>query len=682
MPREWENDRESLEELENSAEETPPAPRRMAGRARLRSNKKIPGRFGKYMFDTDKFFWGLLILALLFSGYDLSKRLSVEWRHRTVGIAVEYRDIVLLSRQTGESPEAIFGRMRERGAEGIAVSELTGKDLAAGFLPVYYGSLATFRPTLRFALSLPLDRAAILIENSEPMLQQIIDYLRVRSPGIVTLTMAEGTLVVLPAATDELTDAGILPDFAAFGFAEEVGAASLYRPMASPGIDGERTASGIRWLKVKYPSLSCLVPAGQIVAGYPELGPLVGALKELDISVGQAEFVRQIGISELWSAMTPQLLPLHSIVREELISRRLSRAQIIERMVRAVHERSIRLILLRPYELYSVGKLEPFLDDMRQIRDAIATRSYNTGWPDTIPMFGASPAAALGLAIMFLACLWSYVRRYFDCSANITAAEIVAISICAVVLGAGVWKLRVVSKLMGGLATAMLATEAAIWALDRYEKPLHGLLAGLLIVFSGGLVVAAFYGNTNAMLRIAPFSGVKLTLLLPPALILANDLKQRIHPESLLDIVRRPPLWGELFLAGFLLVAAAILTIRSDNASYVPGWEVRFRDILERILWVRPRTKEFLVGYPSLIVYYVAERRGWIQNYREIFRIGASMAFASAVNSFCHLHTLLPLTAIRVANGWFLGILVGFFALVFIDYVGGPIWRGIVELFD
>jgi hypothetical protein len=682
MPREWENNGESLGELENNAGETPPETRRMAGKARLRSNKKIKGRFGKYMLDTDKFFWGLLMLALLFSSYDLSKRLSVEWKHRTVGIAVEYRDLVLLSRQAGESPETIFARMRERGANGITVSDLTGKDLAAGFLPIYYGSLATFRPILRFALSLPLDRAAILIENSEPMLQQIVDYLRVRSPGIVTLTMAEGTLVVLPAATDELADAGILPDFAAFGFAEKAGAVSMYRPTASPGIDGERTASGIRWLKVKYPSLSCLVPAGQIVAGYPELRPLASALKELDISVGQAEFVRQIGISELWSEVTPQLLPLHSMARDELISRRMSRPQIIERMVRAVHERSIRIILLRPYELYSVGKLEPFLEDMRQIRDAIVSRSYNTGWPETIPMFSASPAAALGLAIMFLACLWSYVRRYFDYSVNIAAAEIAVLSICAIVLGVGIWKLRVVSKLIGGFATAMLATEAAIWALDRYEKPLHGLLAGLLIVFSGGLVVAAFYGTTNAMLRLTPFSGVKLTLLLPPVLILANDLKQRIHPESLLDIVNRPPLWGELILMGFLLVAAAILTIRSDNASYVPGWEVRFRDILERILWVRPRTKEFLVGYPSLIVYYVAERRGWIQNYREIFRIGASMAFVSAVNSFCHLHTLLPLTAIRVANGWFLGILVGFVVLVFIDYVGGPIWRGIVELFD
>jgi hypothetical protein len=257
----------------------------------------------------------------------------------------------------------------------------------------------------------------------------------------------------------------------------------------------------------------------------------------------------------------------------------------------------------------------------------------------------------------------------------------VILVVCALILGVAAWKISMVSKLLGGLSTALLATEATIWALDRYEKAVHGLFAGLLIILAGGLTVAAFYGTTNAMLRLAPFSGVKLTLLLPPVLILANDLKQRIHPESMIDIVKRPPLWGELILIGLILVAAVVLTIRSDNASYVPGWEVRFRDMLERVLWIRPRTKEFLVGYPSLIIYYVAVRRGWIRNYREALRIGASLAFASAVNSFCHFHTLLPLTAIRVVNGWFLGIAVGFVILVFIDYVGDPIWRAAMELF-
>jgi hypothetical protein len=709
MPRDWEDGGESPEASGRPADEaTSRAARARHAQKREAHALESEGRFGKAVLGADKFFWGVLALAVLLSGYDLYRRLSVEWRHRTVGIAVEYRDLALLSRQSGESPEAIFRRMRERGASGITASELTGKDLAAGFLPVYYGSLATFRPILKFAISAPLDRAAILIENSEPMLQPMVDYLRIRYStvlsysaeeeaasgdrvvsgdaaarrGIITLTTNDGTLVVLPVATDELADAGVLPDFSALSFASRAGAAAVYRPLASPGVDSRHTADGLRWLKGRYPSISCVVPAGQIVAGYPELAPVTGTLKDIGATVGQAEFVRQIGVSELYSAMKPAILPLHSLVKDELISRRYSRPQIIERMVRAVHERSIRILLLRPYELYSVGKLEPFIEDMGRIRDALETRSYNTGWPEAMPMFASTVGAAVGLAAAFTLCLWSYARRYAGYDAGVSVNEISAVAVCSLALGVGAWALPAVSRMLGGLSTAMFATEAAIWAMDRYEKPVHGLLAGLLIVLSGGLTVAAHYGATNSMLRLAPFSGVKLTLLLPPALILAHDLKRRVHPESMLGIMTRPPLWGELMIMGIALVAAVVMTVRSDNASFVPGWEVRFRDMLERVLWVRPRTKEFLLGYPSLIIYYVASRRDWVAGYREVFRIGASLAFSSAVNSFCHFHTLLPLTAIRVVNGWLLGIAVGFVALVFIDYVGGPAWRAARGLCD
>ena len=42
--------------------------------------------------------------------------------------------------------------------------------------------------------------------------------------------------------------------------------------------------------------------------------------------------------------------------------------------------------------------------------------------------------------------------------------------------------------------------------------------------------------------------------MLPPLLVLLHDLRRRVHPESLEDILSRPPLWGELMLCGVLLV--------------------------------------------------------------------------------------------------------------------------------
>ncbi|MDR1580455.1 MAG: DUF5693 family protein [Synergistaceae bacterium] len=637
--------------------------------------------FVRKILDFARLFWLFLMLAVILSGFDLFRRIEVERDHRTVGIVAEYRDIVLLSRQTGESAEETWNRIKDTGAVGICASELTGKDLAAGFLPLYYGSLATFRPVLRFALSLPLDRAAILVENADPMLETIVDYLRTRYSGIVTLSMTEGTLIVLPQATDELADAGTLPDFTALAFAESTRTRAVYRPLSASGVDGEHTAASVKWLKQRYPSISCVLPAGQMVSGYPDLAPLIRTLKELELSVAQAEFVRQIGVSELYSGMAPYIIPLHSLVREELISRRMSRAQVIERMVRAVHERSIRLLLLRPYELYGVDKMVPFIEDTRTIAESLESRGYALGWPETIPMRMSSVGSALGVALIFLACVWSYARRFCGYSDEVSGVEMAVVLLSAAALGLCVWYVPAVSRILGGFTAAMIAAEATLWALDAYEKPAYGLLAGLLVTVAGGIAIASFYGTTWAMLRLSPFSGVKLTLLLPPVLIAANDLKLRIHPESPSDILRRPPLWGELVLAGGALCAAVMLTVRSDNVSFVPGWEVNFRDFLERLMWVRPRTKEFLAGYPCMIIYFAAERRGWLEHYREVFRLGASMAFSSAVNSFCHFHTILILSAIRVANGWILGIAVGLVTLVILDYAGRPLWKKFARLF-
>ncbi|MDR3255547.1 MAG: DUF5693 family protein [Synergistaceae bacterium] len=645
-------------------------------------NERFDALKSQYM-RADRFFIILMLIALALSSGGIYRRLSVEWRRLTVAVVMEYRDIASLARQSGGTPEAVYSSLYERGVRGVTVQEFTGKDLSGGAMPLSYGSLASFQPAIRTDVQQSLDRAAILVDNSEPSLPAIIDYLSIRMP-IEKYARSGQTLIVLPATTDELGDSGLLPDFRAMDFAESRRAASLYRPAPASDVNGEAIAASMLWLKNKYESFSCVIPAGQIVAGYPHLAPIARALKEARVPVAQAEFARQIGAPALYSAMKPDLLPLHSLVRDELISRAMSREQVVERMVRAVHERSIRIILMRPYDMYSTGKLPFLLEDLGKIHDSLTSRGYSFGWPRTIPLFTASVFSAIGVAMAFSACLWFHLRRYSLFAAmGAMKIEILVIPLFAVVVGLLAWKISIVSRAMGGFCAALIATEATIWALDRYSKPFAGLLAGILIVFAGGLSIAAFYGTTAAMLRLAPFSGVKLTLLLPPILILANDFKQRVHPESLLEIMSRPSLWGELFLVGCLLVAAAVLTIRSDNVSFVPGWEVQFRDMLERVLWVRPRTKEFLVGYPCLVIYHALVRRGWAAHYREVFRVGASLAFASAVNTFCHFHTLLPLSVVRVVNGWWLGLVVGFIALVTLDYIGGPIWRkGGREIFD
>jgi hypothetical protein len=668
MPERWEDN--APDDEESKASET------LTLKDRLEELKRP-------FMRTGSLFVIMMLTAMVLSSADIYRRLAVEWSHRTVAIVMEYKDVAALARLSGKTASLTYSELTQKGVRGVTVQEFTGRDLANGAMPLSYGPLASFGPQIRSGVKRPYNLAAILIDKSVPFLPAALEYLEAKLPRTERYEKGNQTLIVLPGTTDELGDAGLLPDFEALRFAEDERTASLFRPAPVPGVDGTRAAASMAWVKKRFPAMSCIVPAGQIVTGYPDFAPIARALRENEISVAQAEFIRQVGAQALYSAVKPDILPLHSIVRDELISRLMTRNQVVERMVRAVHERSIRLLLMRPYELYAAGRLPSLLEDLGKIQESLTSKGYTFGWPSPIPLFDASIFSAIGLAFVFVACLWFHARRYRVSGARVTGLEAIALVILSILLGVMAWKISIVSKIIGGVCAALAATEATIWALDRYKKPFAGLSAGLLIVLAGGLSIAAFYGTTAAMLRLTPFSGVKLTLLLPPLLILANDLKQRVHPESLSQILRRPSQWGELLLVAFLLAAAFILTLRSDNVSSVPGWESYFRDMLERVLGVRPRTKEFLLGYPCLVIYHALVRRGWADRYREVFRVGASLAFASAVNTFCHFHTLLPLTLVRVVNGWWLGLVVGFVAIVLIDYIGGPIWRkGGREIFE
>ncbi|WP_298781831.1 DUF5693 family protein, partial [uncultured Fretibacterium sp.] len=173
---------------------------------------------------------------------------------------------------------------------------------------------------------------------------------------------------------------------------------------------------------------------------------------------------------------------------------------------------------------------------------------------------------------------------------------------------------------------------------------------------------------------------VKLTLLLPPLLVLLHDLKNRVHPESLTALLRRPPLWGELLLGGVLLVGLAIMLFRSDNVRFIPGFEARVREFLERLLVARPRSKEVFLGYPCLLLLAFLVKRGLWAHYREVLRIGVVLGFSSVVNSFCHFHTPILFILLREFNGLWTGLLVGTLLVAAVRWLLLPLLRTIRPL--
>jgi hypothetical protein len=243
---------------------------------------------------------------------------------------------------------------------------------------------------------------------------------------------------------------------------------------------------------------------------------------------------------------------------------------------------------------------------------------------------------------------------------------------CAIALAA--WKIPAFARLLGAFSAVFVVTEASLTAMDDVSHRAAALLEGVLFALIGGLGIAALFSEPAYMFRLMSFSGVKLTLMLPPLLVILHDMRRRIHPESLSELLSRPPLWGELILGLALFSLLALVLFRSDNVQFIPGIEAKVRQSLEQLLIARPRTREVFIGYPCVLLYAFAVSRGLWARYRELIRIGVVLGFSSVVNSFCHYHTPLTVTLLREFHGLWLGLALGGITVGALKYIVLPLW--------
>ena len=93
------------------------------------------------------------------------------------------------------------------------------------------------------------------------------------------------------------------------------------------------------------------------------------------------------------------------------------------------------------------------------------------------------------------------------------------------------------------------------------------------------------------------------------------------------------------------------------------------RSLLETILIARPRTKEFLIGHPALmlaVVLALRDRRTWLPLAALIGAIGQ----ISLLNTFCHFHIPLYLSLLRSVHGVWIGAIIGVLVIL--------LWRALV----
>lgn len=632
------------------------------------------------MDRSDRFFAVLVIVGLAAAAFLAIGRARIESQNRTVEIIVDGDDVRQLSMSSGLPQAETLDQLRTAGATALAVREVTVGELATfGEVLVVAMpgavSLVSTDPTL-------LSSLAVALHNKLPKVEMGI--VESQTPAIVLRGLAMDQLAKVPVMLrrDDLQ--------AARAANLRVVARLMNSPSASPEAITAATAAA------KSAGAKLVVFREDQVLGWQDLLPEVAsAFDRSGLLYGYVEIVNQKGGDALASKLAHRLIRVHSVTDADMQT--LAPDLGVSRYARAVAERNVRAcyvrLILRPQK----DAMEANARYVATVVNALRDRGFRIGPPApfTAPE-GWPPEWARLLCLLALpAALVLLVRRLVPLRAG--AAWLVLLSVLALGSVIAVGARSLVTPLSGLAAACIFPTLALVWAMQwsrgtgleigggrLLARALLGLLVTSAIAFSGALIIIGIYSPVRFLEGIGIFSGVKLAYVTP--LLLAfiaavADLPERGEPlrqwwtRVKLQSIR---FFGQpITLAlGITLIAAvgalAFAVMRSGNQSAVAptGIELKLRNLLEAVLYVRPRTKEFLLGYPALmlaIALSLRGRRAWLPLVIALAGVGQ----ISLLNTYCHFHSPLHVSLVRTANGLWVGAIVGLVVVV--------VWRALFD---
>jgi hypothetical protein len=190
-----------------------------------------------------------------------------------------------------------------------------------------------------------------------------------------------------------------------------------------------------------------------------------------------------------------------------------------------------------------------------------------------------------------------------------------------------------------------------------------GLVLNVLAeTFVGILILVGLLADQRFLSGAEVFPGVKLALTLPLLLVALYFLafqKTGSWSSRLTDFFQSSISVRLLFWCGLGGLIILLMLARSDNFVIpVPALEKQLRGWLEVLFYARPRTKEFLIAYPALLLAFTLFSRGaWRHWFWLIVAIG-TLAPVSVMNTFSHAHTPLLISLLRTFNGLVIGLVV------------------------
>jgi len=607
-----------------------------------------------------KWFAAAVLLPVLLSLYSIYRRNHAEALNKATSFAVEYEAIEGLAASQGMSVQDAIRQLKPQGMNAIVLSEETiGELISEGRVSVaLVGSkdAKNLQPLYSLQFTDQADRARVW-RGLEIRLHGLAGSL---SPRAGRLSPDTGGNLPLPPVGINLirsTAVGINPQEAAMAKAE--GLMVVARCSNPSGIDGKSVQDTLNWAHEL--SASVFLASGEQVLGRKDaIAITASTLKSLNMLYASAEFTKIGGDTEIVKLTPENVVRLHSAQVAELD--RLSLVDAVERYAKASRERNMRILLIRPTTYAADQPLASFGRFLGLIRDQIVREGGALGAPKPFEEPGIPKWLPLLIGLSLMPVAWFAFTVFIP-----GKRASLAIGALLGLLGIGC------ATHMGIHLTALLASlvfpVAAFLVLDamRPKNPLAGFAITTLISLAGGLCIAGMLNGLRYYVVADAFTGVKLSIIVP-ILIVGAIFAFRLMDAK--DTLKSPILWGTAALGVVIAAVLMIMVARTGNDSEVgaSSGEMIFRNFLDHVLPVRPRTKEFMIGHPLLIVGigllgYITrnpKKQAQLGGWTALCLMVGAMGQTDIVNTLTHLHIPVALSLLRIVLGAILGSIIGF----------------------
>lgn len=664
-------------------------------------------------FCYNKILIAVIILGLIASLAIDVQRYQVEQANKSIELIMDYEDLVALAEKEGLPPEKVLAQAKEAGITSLAVYETTFKKLNVNGKAAAVNGSVLLTNYQNGAISDPGWRQLIesgqikgtnvyVTGHNQQTFQEVHEDLvrRLGQDRVRELTISGQRVLEVKANYEEFEkmDLGMPTDEM-----QAVNDAGFY-VVARPTNYRQCTKDDIDAFfdRLDGYQVSAIVASGSQTLGAPDESQYMAQqMRQRGLTLGMIEGVTQLkffpqdGMLDIAKANDYQSARLYSIPKDEQKKMKVNEA--IDRWGTTDDERNIRFNLLKTFEKPApdMTLLETNMSYVAGVKNKLEAQGFTMGragvFASFYPEAPLRSLVMLGVAAGIVLYLSLVIPAMKSKQAYILLAILALVMVVPVLMGHGN-KIRVAAALA---AANVFPAISVLWILDKIRQRVPQQGAGLLrmigtgvaalfvcgmISYVGAAYLSASLADTEYLLEVNIFRGIKLTFILPIILVTIGFLQRfdvfdgkMDDTEGFLEQFKRildVPVRVKTLLGLFLvLVAAVVFVARSGHTMGMPvsATELKFRAFLEQAMYARPRTKEFMIGHPAFLLAAMAWFRKWPTMVLFVLVMVATIGQGSMVETFAHMRSPILMSTARGLGGLVLGAGVGAICMILVD---------------